>query len=214
FRTAAGTTAAAPPLPFRVVHPIDCTRIWTTVHLRTGDPMRPTAPPHSPHQPRQPRRPRLPRRSHGTHAARLAAAAALLPALLVPSAVATTASAAPAPADGGAPAAETGDTLSPIPGQGPPTDPVYRLAGGCYTLRLASPASGGSAAADDSGGDSGGGYVTRTDDGYAATADAADAERFRTKAAQLGRFLLYGTDARMLTEAAESDLPAAGLRRD
>src|SRR5699024_1468751 len=32
--------------------------------------------------------------------------------------------------------------------------------------------------------------------------------------AQLGRFLLYGTDARMLTEAAESDLPAAGLRRD
>lgn len=74
--------------------------------------------------------------------------------------------------------------LSPIPGQGPATDPVYGLAGGCYALAS-----------------SGGGFVQRVGDGYAASADAAGAESFRTQAAQLGRFLFYGSDDAMIATA-------------
>src|SRR5699024_9450296 len=38
-------------------------------------------------------------------------------------------------------------------------------------------------------------------------------EAFRTEAAQLGRFLFFGRDGRLLTETAASDLPVAGALR-
>ena len=77
--------------------------------------------------------------------------------------------------------------LSPIPNQGPPTDPVYALAGGCYALQSST-----------------GGFVTRSGEGYAASADSAGAEAFRTQAAQLGRFLLYGSDEAMIATASDA----------
>ncbi|WP_433605914.1 peptidase [Prescottella agglutinans] len=73
--------------------------------------------------------------------------------------------------------------LSPDPTDpGPPADPVYGLAGGCYTLTS----------------DVAPGFVTRDGDGFRGGADAASATRFRMQAAQLGRFLFYGNDSTMI----------------
>lgn len=73
--------------------------------------------------------------------------------------------------------------LSPNPTEpGPPTDPVYGLAGGCYTLTS----------------DVSPGFVTRDGDGFRTGADADSASRFRMQAAQLGRFLFFGADTAML----------------
>lgn len=93
--------------------------------------------------------------------------------------------AAAAPADapanpGGAPGGPS--VLSPIPNQSAPTDPVYKLAGGCYALKSAG----------------NGKFVQREGPGYVASADAAGAGPFLTHAAQLGRFLLLGDDHRMI----------------
>ncbi|WP_038171231.1 hypothetical protein [Tomitella biformata] len=95
---------------------------------------------------------------------------------------ATVAVAAPAapPANPGGNAGGA-SVLSPIPGQGPATDPVYGLAGGCYALAAST-----------------GGFIQRAGDGYAASADSAGAESFRAQAAQLGRFLFFGSDEAMI----------------
>src|SRR5699024_1240172 len=96
-----------------------------------------------------------------------------------------TAGAAPAPPPE-VPGAGPGQApvLSPIPGQGPPTDPVYGLAGGCYTLADAET----------------GRFVARDGaDGYLLTDDAGAAEAFRTQASALGRFLFYGADSAVVT---------------
>ncbi|MCL2535133.1 MAG: membrane dipeptidase [Nocardiaceae bacterium] len=78
--------------------------------------------------------------------------------------------------------------LSPDPTDpGPPSDPVYGLAGGCYTLAA----------------DAAPGFVTRDGDGFRTGADAASATRFRMQAAQLGRFLFYGNDSTQI--AGEKD---------
>ncbi|NLG55261.1 MAG: peptidase, partial [Rhodococcus sp.] len=72
---------------------------------------------------------------------------------------------------------------------GPPTDPVYGLAGGCFAI-----------SADFDGTDAR--YVTRTGDGYSATAtDLGDASRFRLQAAQLGRFMFYDADGAMIAQS-------------
>src|SRR5699024_10215399 len=95
--------------------------------------------------------------------------------------------------------------LSPLPDQGPPTDPVHRLAGGCYTV----------ADADT------GRFLSRDGaDGYVLTDDAAAAEPFRTRAAALGRFLFYGADHTVVTvdgdrvRAADSPTADADLTVD
>lgn len=76
--------------------------------------------------------------------------------------------------------------LSPDPTDpGPPTDPVYGLAGNCYTLAS----------------ETNPGFVARDGDGYR-LADAAGAAKFRMQAAQLGRFLFFGDDTALI--AAES----------
>ncbi len=114
--------------------------------------------------------------------------------------------AAPAPAPE-VPGAGPGQApvLSPIPDQGPPTDPVHRLAGGCYTV----------ADADT------GRFLSRDGaDGYVLTDDAAAAEPFRTRAAALGRFLFYGADHTVVTvdgdrvRAADSPTADADLTVD
>src|SRR5699024_4474268 len=84
--------------------------------------------------------------------------------------------------------------LSPVPGQGPPTDPVHRLAGGCYSLQVA-------------GGPHAGASVRRSGPGYTVGPGAPAA--FRTEAAQLGRFLFYGGDGTMLTGTAGDGDPVA-----
>lgn len=106
----------------------------------------------------------------------LAATAAMV---ISGTATAIAAPAAPPSNPGGEQSAQS--VLSPIPDQGPPTDPVYGLAGGCYALQ--------SAAGD---------FITRSGAGYATSADSAAAEAFRTQAAQLGRFLFYGSDNAMI----------------
>lgn len=139
------------------------------------------------------RRPSPTRRRRARIAIALTAAGLMPAAGLIPIAGV---SVALAPEASAAPVANTGNALSPIPNQRPPTDPVFRLAGGCYTLQVApGRADGGHAGA----------FVDRAGAGYATTTDAAAAEPFRTKAAQLGRFLLYGTDATMLTAAGPAD---------
>src|SRR5699024_3556499 len=100
-----------------------------------------------------------------------------------PGAVPAGAAPAPAPEVPGAGPGQA-PVLSPIPDQGPPTDPVHRLAGGCYTV----------ADADT------GRLLSRDGaDGYVLTDDAAAAEPFRTRAAALGRFLFYGADHTVVT---------------
>lgn len=126
--------------------------------------------------------------SHVRGAAGLAAAA-LAAALALPTAGPAHAEPAPVP---------TADGLSPIPGQSPPADPVHRLAGGCYSLQVA-------------GGPRSGDAVQRSGPGYAV--GPGHPEAFRTEAAQLGRFLFFGRDGRLLTETAASDLPVAGALR-
>ncbi|WP_305092100.1 peptidase [Prescottella sp. R16] len=73
--------------------------------------------------------------------------------------------------------------LSPMPDDpGPATDPVYGLAGGCYTLAA----------------DGGRGVVVRDGNGFRTT-DTASATPFRMQAAQLGRFLFVADDGTSIT---------------
>ncbi|WP_137724368.1 membrane dipeptidase [Prescottella subtropica] len=84
-------------------------------------------------------------------------------------------------------ASATAVPLSPLPADpGPVTDPVYGLAGGCYTLAAAA------------GGGGGQGFVARDGAGFRSGADAASATPFRMQAAQLGRFLFVADDATMV----------------
>lgn len=63
-----------------------------------------------------------------------------------------------------------------------PVDPVFGLAGGCYAVSS----------------DLDGRFVTRSGEGYSATATSiSDASRFRLQAAQLGRFMFYDADGAM-----------------
>ncbi|QBJ95237.1 peptidase [Rhodococcus sp. ABRD24] len=65
---------------------------------------------------------------------------------------------------------------------GPPSDPVYGLAGGCYSLES----------------DTGSGFVSRDGSGFRTGAKAGTAERFRLQAAQLGRFMFFGSDTALI----------------
>src|SRR3712207_2129737 len=82
-----------------------------------------------------------------------------------------------------------------VPG-GAQAETRYSLTKGCFTL-----------AAGDR-------HVVRAPDGaYRATGAAADAERFRFQATELGRYLLYGRGAEFLTAGPDSpagELPVAG----